>query len=70
MKIYLDNLDSITKTKYKEFQDKVEKLLAEYQTTDSDRFKKVKNKIEQTNITKMMYNNNVLLKIINRNIKV
>ena len=48
MKIYLDNLDSITKTKYKEFQDKVEKLLAEYQTTDSDRFKKVKNKIEQT----------------------
>ena len=29
-----------------------------------------KNKIEQTNITKMMYNNNVLLKIINRNIKV
>ena len=49
MKIYLDNLDSITKTKYKEFQDKVEKLLTEYQTTDSDRFKKVKNKIEQTN---------------------
>lgn len=46
MKIYLDNLDSITKTKYKEFQDKVEKLLAEYQTTDSDRFKKVKNKIK------------------------
>ena len=30
----------------------------------------IKNKIEQTNITKMMYNNNVLLKIINRNIKV
>ena len=48
MKIYLDNLDSITKTKYKEFQDKVEKLLAEYQTTDSDRFKKVKNKLKVT----------------------
>ena len=49
MKIYLDNLDSITQTKYKEFQDKVEELLAKYQTTDLDRFEKVKNKIEQTN---------------------
>ena len=28
MKIYLDNLDSITKTKYKEFQDKVEKIIS------------------------------------------
>ena len=49
MKIYLDNLDSITQTKYKEFQYKVQKLLEKYQETDSERFEKAKNKLERAN---------------------
>ena len=49
MEIYLDNLDSITQTKYQEFKEKVEELLAIYQETDSQRYNWVKEKIEQTN---------------------
>ena len=49
MKIYLENLDSITQIKYKEFSDKVRELLGKYQETDLERFEQVKNKIEQTN---------------------
>lgn len=48
MEIYLDKLDSITQTKYQEFKEKVEELLAFYQETDSERYNLVKDKIEQT----------------------
>ena len=48
MEIYLDKLDSITQTKYKEFKEKVEELLAFYQETDPERYNLVKDKIEQT----------------------
>lgn len=47
MEIYLDKLDSITQTKYQEFKEKVEELLAFYQETDSERYNLVKDKIEQ-----------------------
>ena len=49
MKIYLDELDSITQTKYQEFKEKVQELLATYHETDTERFELVKKKIEQTN---------------------
>lgn len=49
MDINLDKLDSVTQTKYREFKEKVEELLATYQQTDTDRFDLVKKKIEQTN---------------------
>lgn len=49
MEIYLDKLDSITQTKYKEFKEKVQELLITYQETDSERFNLVKDKIEHTN---------------------
>ena len=49
MEIYLDKLDSITQTKYQEFKEKVQELLATYHRTDTDRFNLVKDKIEQTN---------------------
>lgn len=49
MNINLDKLDDITQTKYKEFKEKVEKLLATYQETDTKRFDLVKRKLEQTN---------------------
>lgn len=48
MEIYLDKLDSITQTKYQEFKEKVEELLAFYQETDPERYNLVKDKIEQT----------------------
>ena len=48
MEIYLDKLDSITQTKYQEFKEKVEELLAFYQETDPERYTLVKDKIEQT----------------------
>lgn len=48
MEIYLDKLDSITQTKYQEFKEKVEELLAFYQETDLERYNLVKDKIEQT----------------------
>lgn len=48
MEIYLDKLDSITQTKYQEFKEKVEELLAFYQKTDPERYNLVKDKIEQT----------------------
>lgn len=48
MEIYLDELDSITQTKYQEFKEKVEELLAFYQETDTERYNLVKDKIEQT----------------------
>lgn len=48
MEIYLDKLDSITQTKYQEFKEKVEELLAFYQETDPKRYNLVKDKIEQT----------------------
>ena len=41
MEIYLDKLDSITQTKYKEFKEKVQELLTTYQETDSERFKEI-----------------------------
>lgn len=47
MEIYLDKLDSITQTKYQEFKEKVEELLAFYQETDPERYNLVKDKIEQ-----------------------
>lgn len=49
MDINLDKLDSVTQTKYKEFKEKVEELLATYQETDTERFDLVKKKLEQTN---------------------
>ncbi len=49
MDINLDELDSVTQTKYKEFQDKVQELLTSYQEKDMERFDLVKKKIEQTN---------------------
>ena len=49
MKIYLDELDSITQTKYQEFKEKVQELLATYHEIDTERFELVKKKIEQTN---------------------
>ena len=49
MEIYLDELDSITQTKYQEFKEKVQELLATYHETDTERFELVKKKIEQTN---------------------
>lgn len=49
MNINLDNLDSVTQIKYKEFQDKVQELITKYQQMDSERFELVKRKIEQTN---------------------
>lgn len=49
MDINLDELDSVTQTKYREFKEKVEELLEIYQQTDTDRFDLVKKKIEQTN---------------------
>lgn len=48
MEIYLDKLDGITQTKYQEFKEKVEELLAFYQETDTERYNLVKDKIEQT----------------------
>ena len=48
MEIYLYKLDSITQTKYQEFKEKVEELLAFYQETDPERYNLVKDKIEQT----------------------
>lgn len=48
MDINLDNLDSVTQTKYREFKEKVEELLAIYQKTDIHRFDLVKKKIAQT----------------------
>ncbi len=48
MNIDLDKLDDVTKEKYKEFKEKIEKLLAVYQKTDARRFELVKKKIEQT----------------------
>lgn len=48
MEIYLDKLDSITQTKYQEFKEKVEELLAFYQETGPERYNLVKEKIEQT----------------------
>ncbi len=48
MEIYIDKLDSITQTKYQEFKEKVEELLAFYQETDPERYNLVKDKIEQT----------------------
>ena len=47
MEIYLDKLYSITQTKYQEFKEKVEELLAFYQETDPERYNLVKDKIEQ-----------------------
>lgn len=49
MEIYLDKLDSITQTKYKEFKEKVQDLLTTYHETDTERFNLVKDKIEHTN---------------------
>ena len=49
MKIYLDKLDSISQTKYKEFGDKVQELLAKYNEMDLERFELVKSKLEKTN---------------------
>lgn len=49
MEIYLDEVDSITQTKYQEFKEKVQELLATYHETDTERFELVKKKIEQTN---------------------
>lgn len=49
MDINLDKLDSVTQTKYKEFKEKVQELLATYQETDTERFDLVKKKLEQTN---------------------
>lgn len=48
MEIYLDKLGSITQTKYQEFKEKVEELLAFYQETNPERYNLVKDKIEQT----------------------
>lgn len=48
MEIYLDKLDSITQTKYQEFKEKVEELLAFYQETDPERYNLVNEKLEQT----------------------
>lgn len=49
MDINLDKVDSVTKTKYKEFKEKVEELLKTYLKTDTERFNLVKKKLEQTN---------------------
>lgn len=48
MDINLDNLDSVTQTKYREFKEKVEELLAIYQEIDTHRFDLVREKIAQT----------------------
>ena len=49
MDINLDNLDSITQDKYKEFKKIVQDLLISYKKSDPERFELVKKKIEQTN---------------------
>jgi len=49
MDINLENLDGITQTKYQEFKEKVQELLATYQEKEKERFNLVKERIEQTN---------------------
>ena len=49
MKINLDRLDSITQAKYKDFEEKVERFLSEYEESDSDRYNLVKDRLANTN---------------------
>ena len=49
MEINLDKLDEVTQSRYKEFKEKVQELLMNYQQKDNKRFNLVKTKIEQTN---------------------
>ena len=49
MEINIDNLDTVTQRKYREFANEVKQLLTIYQETDSNRFQMIKEKIEQTN---------------------
>lgn len=48
MEINLDKLDEVTQSRYKEFKEKVQELLMNYQQKDNKRFNLVKTKIEQT----------------------
>ena len=40
MEINLDKLDEVTQSRYKEFKEKVQELLMNYQQKDNKRFKK------------------------------
>ena len=48
MEIYLDRLDAITQERYREFQERVQELLATYQESDRERFDSISQRIKQT----------------------